>query len=229
MNISTSVTREQILHILIALDTLTNAPCTHSFLHFRCIIMIMRPTMPPLFDLSHFAHSGSDIRVSAHASFTRPDLARLGSHVAIDPYFHCTTALETGDYVHISSHVSIIGGKDGLLKMGNFTNISTHGVIVCGSDAFKGEGIVSAPNLPQEYRDTVIIEPVIFEDFANTGARVTILPGVVLPQGVVIGAHSLVRKKDILQPWRVYAGNPLREIDVRPREKMLEYAKRLGY
>lgn len=181
------------------------------------------------FDTSVLYKTGEDVFVSPLVSIVRPELIILGNHVAIDPYLHCTTKLETGDYVHISSHVSIIGGKEGFLKMGNFTNIATGGRIICGSDEFRGVGIVSAPGIPEEFRDKLIFEPVIFEDFVNTGANVTILPGVILPQGVAIGACSLVRKKDILKSWTVYAGNPLRELGERPREKILQYARELGY
>jgi acetyltransferase-like isoleucine patch superfamily enzyme len=178
---------------------------------------------------SAFKKVGKDVIVSNLVSITRPELVSLGNHVAIDPWFHCTTRLETDDYVHISCHVSIIGGKNGFLKMGNFTNISAGGRIVCGSDEFKGFGIVSAPGIPEEFRDRLIVEPIIFEDFVNLGVNVTIFPGVTLPKGVVIGACSLVRKTDHVEPWTIYAGNPLKIIRSRPREKMLLYAKKLGY
>lgn len=181
------------------------------------------------FDTSILNKVGEDVFISSLVSITRPEMVSVGSHVAIDPYLHCTTKLKIGDYVHISSHVSIIGGKKGLLKVGNFTNISAGGIIVCGSDEFKGFGIVSAPGIPEEFRDKLVFEPVIFEDFVNTGANITILPGVILPQGVVIGACSLVRKRDELEPWTIYAGNPLRKIGKRPKEKMLRHAQKLGY
>jgi len=181
------------------------------------------------YDISSFRNTGEDIFVSHLVSIVRPELVNLGNHVAIDSYLHCSTSLETKDYVHISSHVSIIGGKGALLKMGNFTNIAAGGVIICGSDKFLGHGIVSAPNLPDEFRDELEIDPVVFDDFVNLGANVTILPGVYLPQGVVIGACSLVRKKDNLEPWTIYGGNPLRKIKKRDSTKMLEYAKKMGY
>lgn len=179
------------------------------------------------FDPATLKRVGADVIVSPMVSITRPELVSLGNHVAIDPWLHCTTALETNDYVHISSHVSIIGGKHGKLVMGNCTNISTGGRIICGSDEFKGAGIVSAPGLPEEFRDRLIVEPVILENFVNLGASVTILPGAHLPEGVVIGACSLVRKSDVLAPWTIYAGNPLRKLQQRPRDTMLAYAKRL--
>lgn len=181
------------------------------------------------FDISVLKKTGEDVRISPLISITRPHLISTGNHIAIDPWFYCTTALETGDYVHISSHVRIIGGAKGILRMGNFTNIATGGTIICGSDEFRGFGLVSAPGIPEEYRDRINIEPIVFEDFVNLGANVTIFPGVTLPRGVVIGACSLVRKRDSLKPWAIYAGNPLRKIGTRPKNKILAYAKILGY
>ena len=202
-------------------------------LYFQGILVLnsnrLDNIMVTQFDLSSLGKTGKDVLIDKLVSIVRPELIVLGSHVAIDPFFHCTTALETGDYVHISSHVSIIGGKNGFLKMGNFTNISAHGIMICGSDSFKGEGIVSTPGLPQKYQDTLMVEPIVFEDFVNTGARVTIMPGVTLPQGAVIGTNSLVLRRDTLEPWTIYAGNPLRKIGLRKCEHMLEFAKKLGY
>jgi galactoside O-acetyltransferase len=90
-----------------------------------------------------------------------------------------------------------------------------------------GEGLISAPGLPQEFRDNLIISPVIFENFVNTGANVTILPGVTLAEGSVIGACSLVTKNT--EPWTIYIGVPAKPFKARNKEKMIEYAKRLGY
>lgn len=180
-------------------------------------------------DTSEYKKIGKDVWIGDLVNIGRPQLVSIGDHVAIDPFFHCTTQLNIGSHVHISSHVSVIGSKEGLLIMKEFTNIATGGRIVCGSDNFKGEGIVSAPGLPDEYKDSLTIEPITFEPFANTGANVIILPGVTLPQGVVIGAGSLVREKDVLEPWTIYAGNPLQKIGDRPREKILAYAEKMGY
>lgn len=171
---------------------------------------------------------GEDVWINSPVSIRRPANVAIGSHVGIDEFFVCTTQLTVGDHVHISPHVTIIGGAAGSLTMGNFTNISACGMIVCASDAFHGEGLIGI-GIPDEYHDRTINEPVVFEDFANTGVNVTILPGVTLPEGVAIGACSLVKKKDILKPWTIYAGNPLREIGPRDKEKMLAAAKAMGY
>lgn len=174
------------------------------------------------FDTSSFRDVGEDVIVDALASITRPELVSIGNHVSIDPWFHCSTGLRIKNHVHISSGVSIIGGEGGFLEMGNFTNISAHGTIVCGSDEFKGAGLISAPGIPKELCDNLIIKPVIFGDFVNLGVNVTILPGVTLPEGVVIGACSLVKRTDKLEPWTIYAGNPLKKICSRPKQKMID-------
>src|SRR2546427_1445869 len=102
----------------------------------------MKPEPEP-FDLLSLKKVGEDVLVSPLVSITRPELISIGNHVAIDPWFHCTAGLETGDYVHIQAHVGIIGGITGLVKMGHFTNISIGGTIVCVSDEFKGHGFIT--------------------------------------------------------------------------------------
>jgi dTDP-4-amino-4,6-dideoxy-D-glucose acyltransferase len=180
-----------------------------------------------MFDLTQLKKAGIDVYISSNVEIRRPQLVSVGNHVAIDTGFYISTAAEIGDYTHIAPYVHIIGSAKGLLRMGHFTNISLGGKIICGSDSFLGEGLISAPGLPEEFRDTLKIEPVVFENFANTGANVTILPGVTLKEGSVIGANSLVTKDT--EPWTIYAGSPAKPIKIRRKDKMIEYAKRLGY
>lgn len=177
------------------------------------------------FDYSLLKKHGSDVFISGRAEIKRPHLVEIGNHIAIDSGFYCTTAVKMGSYIHIAPQVVVIGGKTGLLQMGNFTNISVGGRIICGSDEFLGEGLITSPGIPDELRDNLIIKPIIFHDFANVGANVTIFPGVTLAEGSVIGACSLVTKDT--EPWTIYAGIPARPIKMRSKEKMLEYAKRL--
>jgi galactoside O-acetyltransferase len=179
------------------------------------------------FDISKIKKIGTNVLIHSFVSITRPELLSLGNHVSIDPFFHCTTALETKDYVHIQSHVSIIGGKKGLLRLGNFTNISTGGKIICASERFYGEGLIAVHGIPDEFLDEYKSGPIIFEDFVNTGANITILPGVTLAEGSVIGACSLITENT--EPWTIYAGIPAKPIASRKKEKMLEYARKLGY
>ena len=73
----------------------------------------------------------------------------------------------------------------------------------------------------------IINQPVYIEDFVGIGASVTILPGVRLSIGSVIGAGSVVTKDT--EPWTIYIGNPAKPVKVRRKDKMIELAKELGY
>jgi galactoside O-acetyltransferase len=169
---------------------------------------------------------GEDVFIHKRAEFTRPMLCRLGNHVAIDSGFYCTTALKVGDYVHISPHVAVIGGKHASLTVGNFCFISVGSKIVCASEMFYGEGLIG-PLIPEEFHDEVENDPVVFEDFSGVGANCVVLPGVTLGEGSVVGAGSLVLEDT--EPWKIYMGTPAKSFTLRRKDKMLEYAERLGY
>jgi galactoside O-acetyltransferase len=179
------------------------------------------------FNLSQLKRTGIDVYIAERVDIRRPHLVSIGNHVAIDTGFYITTGAEFGDHIHIAPYVTIIGGETGFLKMGHFTNISAGGKIICGSDSFFGEGLITAPGIPEEFRDHLKIAPIVFENFVNTGANITILPGVTLAEGSVIGACSLVTKDT--EPWTIYVGVPARPVKMRRKDKMIEFAKRLDY
>lgn len=53
-------------------------------------------------------------------------------------------------------------------------------------------------------------EPVIIEDNVWIGSRVTILPGVTIGTGCIIGASAVVTKS--MPPFSVVAGNPAKVV-----------------
>ncbi len=177
-----------------------------------------------------FASCGEDVLLG-HPSVVRyPELVEVGSHVAIDAFFYCTTAMRLGDYVHIGPHVSVIGGREALLRMGHFTNIAAGGRIICASDQFQGAGLIGpGPVIPEAYRDQVRCEPVVLEDFVNLGSNCVVLPGCRLSQGTVLGAGSLLPAGTRTRPWTIYVGTPARPVKRREHAHMLRYARKMGY
>jgi len=171
-----------------------------------------------------YKHIGEDVIISNLCIISRPQLVSIGSHVAIDMWTYISTAAVLGDYIHIAPSVTILGGAKSFIKMGNFTNIGSGSRIVCATDDFK-QGMIS-PVVPIKYR-TVISEPVIFEDFATLGVNCTVLPGVTLAEGTIVGANSLVTRDT--EPWTIYAGSPAKPIGKRDKNRAIEAAKELGY
>ena len=110
---------------------------------------------------------GKDVRVNKDVFLKRKDQITIGNRVAIDKGFYCTSALNIGDYVHISPYVTCIGGKgkSRLIAKG-FNNIMAGARIICGSDRFDDSGIPGAL-IPKEYKGKEIVKDVVLEAFSN--------------------------------------------------------------
>ncbi len=178
------------------------------------------------YDLRLLAACGEDTFISQMVEIRRPNLVRIGSHVAIDWGFYCTTQLTVGDYVHIAPYVTCIGGAAGQFSVGNFATVAAGCRIICGSDGHLGAGLVG-PTIPEPYRDTLTSAPVVLEPFASLGTNVVVMPGVTLAEGSVVGACSLVTKNT--EPWTIYVGTPAKPVRLRPSETMKRMARELGY
>lgn len=170
---------------------------------------------------------GEDVFISSNVEIRRPHLVSLGSHIAIDTGFYCTTGAEFGDYIHLGPYSTVIGGPDAILKLDHFSGFAAGCRIICASDEHMGYGLIGPRSIPDEFKDKIISEPVVFEKFARAGSNVVIMPGVVIGEGCVIGANSLVTKST--EPWTVYFGSPAKAIKIRPKDNLIEYAKKLGY
>lgn len=169
---------------------------------------------------------GEDVFIDEFSKIKRPEHVHIGNHVAIDFGFYCTTRLYIGNYVHIAPYVTVIGGVDGSFEMWDFTTIAAGSRIIVRGDAHMGEGLVS-PVIPNEFRDKVAGSTIRMGNFSALGTNAIMMPNTWLAEGVVVGANSLVTKP-IDEPWTVWVGSPARKVKDRPKEKMLEYAKRLG-
>lgn len=153
----------------------------------------------------------------------------IGDHVSIDYGFYCTAKLKIGCYVHIGPHCSVIGGGMSCFTMGNFTFLAAGCRVICASDEHLGEGI-GIPWIDKKYRDNVIIKPVEICNGAGVCTNCVLMPGVVIPEGAIVGAGCVVRKS--LEPWTIYipgmGGEPM-PVKERRQDKIKSYAKELGY
>jgi dTDP-4-amino-4,6-dideoxy-D-glucose acyltransferase len=180
----------------------------------------------PQFDYSRLNKCGTNVFISAKVEIRRPHLVSVGNHVAIDSGTYITTQARIGDYTHISPYTTVIGGAKSKIIVEDFVTIGTGTKILAGSDRFLGDGFTSV-TVPEEFRDTVDFTTVSLKRFSGIGANAVIMPGVTIAEGSVIGACSLVTKDT--EPWTIYMGSPAKPFKVRPHQKMLDYAKQLGY
>jgi galactoside O-acetyltransferase len=177
-----------------------------------------------MYDLSLLRSCGEDVYVSENVVIKNPQLMDIDSHVAIDAYFYCTPAVKIGSYCHISSHVSIVGGKSALLIMGDFSHLAAGARLIVYGDENLGEGLVS-PVVPAKYRDKMVGGKIIVGNFATIGTNAVISPGVTIGEGAVVAANSFVRHD--IPPWQVWGGTPARFLKKRDSETMIQYANEL--
>jgi serine acetyltransferase len=68
---------------------------------------------------------------------------------------------------------------------------------------------------------TGITGDVSLGDYSGVGANSVVLPRNEIPEGVAIGALSLVPPEFPFEPWTVYAGIPIAPLKARNRKKVL--------
>lgn len=178
------------------------------------------------YDYSKLKSCGEDVFISGNVEIRRPHLVEIGKHVAIDTGVYITTQAVIKDYTHLSPYITVIGGAKSKLVMEEFVTIAAGSRIIAGSDKFLGAGFTSV-TVPDAYRDEVEFSTVTLKRFSGIGTNVVIMPGVTIAEGSVIGACSLVTRDT--EPWTIYMGVPAKPVKIRPKETMLEFAKKLGY
>jgi len=167
---------------------------------------------------------GIDVYIDSYTKIKNIDKAIIGNHVGIDCFTYISSQLEIGDYVHISSNVSVIGGLQSKLIMEDFTSISAGCRIICCSDNFN-ESLLN-PLVPIKYRQ-ILGSFVKFERFSAIGTNCIVKWDVTLAEGSIVGMGGVLINNTI--PWGIYIGNPARLIGYRNKENILDNAKKLGY
>jgi galactoside O-acetyltransferase len=178
------------------------------------------------YPLAQLKSVGSDVYIHKIVEIRNPGMITIGSHVAIDFGFVITTGASIGDYIHIGPHVSAIGGAKAFLELESLCSVAAGVRFICLGDEHLGKGIVGAL-IPEKYQDYRLGGKIAVEKFAALGTNVVVMPGLTVREGSVVGANSLLREDT--EPWTIYAGSPAKPIGERPKEKIKEFARQMGY
>lgn len=158
-----------------------------------------------------FQSVGDNVLISDKATFYNPQMMNIGSHVRIDDFCMLSGTISLGSYIHISAYNALYG-KFGI-TMEDFSGLSPRCTVFSASDDFSGQSMIS-PMVPSNLTNVSGGE-VRIRRFSQVGANCVILPNLVLEEGTVIGAMSLVKKST--KAWSLYAGCPAKYI--KPRDK----------
>ncbi len=139
----------------------------------------------------YFAECGENVTIYEGASFKGIDKLKVGNNVYIGNY----NFIQASGGVTLCDHVLIGPG----VKIWSINH---------KFDSTK------KPIAEQGYH----LDPVYIGKGAWIGANVFVLPGVILPEGCVVSACSVVHKKNY-KPYSILSGNPCRMIGTRLREE----------
>jgi acetyltransferase-like isoleucine patch superfamily enzyme len=154
--------------------------------------------------------------------------AKISPHADIeDSVKGSRIVIESGVMIDAFVKIKPVGGT-GDVVIGKNSYINSGTVIYSGNGVHIGEDVLIAANctlapVNHEFRarDRKIVEQrfkpskggILIEDDVWVGVGVVILDGAVIRKGCVIGALSLVKGE--LEPYGIYAGNPLVKIGER--------------
>jgi acetyltransferase-like isoleucine patch superfamily enzyme len=171
-----------------------------------------------------FKEIGVEVKIYQPISLIQPENMVLKNHIILSEfsYFASGLGLFIGNYIHISTHCSILGG--GYCIINDFSGICAGSRIITGSEDINGGGITGGPTVPREFRLN-FQSYVILEKHSFLASNCVVLPGVTIGEGTVVGSNSVVTKD--LEPWGIYIGNPAKRVKDRPKEKILTMEQEL--
>jgi len=161
---------------------------------------------------------GSNVLISRKCSIYSPEKMSFGNNVRIDDFCILSGDIALGSYIHIAAYCALYG-KFGI-KMGDYTGLSPRCTIFSVSDDFSGNYLISP--MVDESTTNIMGGEVLINKYSQIGACSTILPSVIISEGVAVGAMSLVNKN--LEEWGIYVGIPVRRIKERSKA-LLNFAE----
>ncbi len=100
----------------------------------------------------------------------------------------------------------------------DFVALSVRSSIFSVSDDYSGCSLTN-PMVPEQYKPGIQRKKVYIGQHVIVGANSTILPGVVLGDGVAVGAYSLIVKN--CETWSIYFGCPAKRFKARKKDVLL--------
>ncbi len=160
-----------------------------------------------------FKSLGRNVRISTKASIYNCDQIEIGNNSRIDDFCVISGKINIGSYVHLTPMCLVAGGEKGII-IGDFVTMAYGVKVFTQSDDYSGQTMTNSTvprKYKNEYKDRVVIKK-----HSIIGAGSIIMPGIILEEGVSVGAMSLVTKNT--DPWSIYVGVPAKKIRNRSKD-----------
>ena len=155
---------------------------------------------------------GKDVKISRNASFYGASNIAIGNNVRIDDFCILSGHIILGSNIHISAYVALYGTMG--IELDDYTGISSRSTIYSAMDDFSGEYLIGP--IHKHGQTHVTGGKVILNRYSQIGANCIVFPNIIIAEGSVIGAMSLVNRST--SPWTISIGIPAKVIKSRSRD-----------
>lgn len=164
---------------------------------------------------------GCGVKIYRGSRLVGAERISIGEDSQVDEGVHIFAGegVTIGRNVHLAFASSISGG--GSCALADFVGIGAGVRIITGSEVVAGTGLTN-PTVPAEFR-SFKRGKVLIEAHAVVFTSSVVLPDVTIGEGAVVAAGSVVHRN--LKAWGIYAGNPLVQVGVRPKERILQLTR----
>jgi len=174
--------------------------------------------------LRHWLGScGKGVAIYRGCRIFPPARVSVGDYSQIDEevWIYAGQGVRIGAHVHLALGCSISGGGECIIE--DFAGLGVGVRLITGTEDVHA-GPLTNPTIPPQFRG-VSRGKIIVGAHALVFTHSIVLPGVTIGAGAVVSAGALVHHS--LEPWGIYAGNPLVQVGVRPAEPVLQAAREL--
>jgi len=178
------------------------------------------------FDLSKLKYLGENVIIGKTVRIRQPEKVSIGSNTIIDDFTYISCAAEIGASCHIASNVSISGGR-GKLTIGDYSTISNGCSIHCASSDYR-ECSLDIPSVPAREQFGGTVGNIKIGEYVTIGAHSCILPHSVIPDGVALGAYTMIKKNNMLEPFHLYVGVSCRDLGPRKNQEIIKKLQLTG-
>lgn len=172
--------------------------------------------------LEKFGSCGKNVRIDSSVRILNPQNVHIGNDVRIDAFcfFSAQNPIRIGNNVHISLYTQL-GAAGAPISIEDFAGLSSRVNVFTTTDDYS-EGWMTNPTVPDRFKK-VKGGPVLIQKHVIIGCGSVIMPNLVLETGCSVGALSFVNKT--VPEFTVVAGNPMRLIGKRNKERLLALEK----
>jgi acetyltransferase-like isoleucine patch superfamily enzyme len=145
---------------------------------------------------------GPNVFIDQNVFFAHPRQVQLSEFSYIDKnVIIMSRTAKVGRRVHIAPRVFVSGGGD--FEIEDYACIATNSNIITSTEILKDGARCSGPMVSADQR-SVFRGKVLIKKDAFIGANATLLPGVTIGEGSVVGAGVTIAKST--EPWGIYVG-----------------------